>query len=605
MDYNKALANIALKGLPKGMKLWYGNESGEPVDQAKKLHVDLLFAAPDSFIRACYIQTNEGQKALLDPTPAQMRVAQAYQDNRWLYVSKYRQAMISTIVCLLMLRDTMYGEAIKTAIVAQDRDTCDEIMDRIIYALDNLPEVLKNPLKKGTKATRERIEFANGNQITSITVGSKSPGVGKSRDRVHITEGCEMDDDTFGRLQEKLFPAVESRPNARVVLETTPGDWGSRLNRLWLSIWNPPPGQPTRWKPLFLEWWLDKRRRLLDEETGDPVELGPLTEEELGLVANLKGATRHHMYFRRAALPATFDNRPERFDNKYPPGPTDGWLTQSNKIYAGKAAEYLRLLKDGALKGDEQKGKSGLWEFVPPNPRRFYMFCVDPANFGSQGDYSAVSVFDVSSWEEVASVEGRFQPTELHAILAQATQVYRQAGKSRGNTVVIESNAAALLGIAINEDLYNVWHQTHKSGRTEPGWRATSKSIQEAEGDMEVALNSHDIKINSLTGIQQLINFDGKNRDRRISKGKNTSHFDLARTYIIAAWALTRLNWPRHLTDSELRDRLKEQEANLSLLADAELRMRMATLDNNLRKRRRRLNGDSDNPWAPGAGWTS
>ena len=122
---------------------------------------------------------------------------------------------------------------------------------------------------------------------------------------------------------------------------------------------------------------------------------------------------------------------------------------------------------------------------------------------------------------------------------------------------------------------------------------------------MEVALNSHDIKINSLTGIQQLINFDGKNRDRRISKGKNTSHFDLARTYIIAAWALTRLNWPRHLTDSELRDRLKEQEANLSLLADAELRMRMATLDNNLRKRRRRLNGDSDNPWAPGAGWTS
>jgi hypothetical protein len=211
----------------------------------------------------------------------------------------------------------------------------------------------------------------------------------------------------------------------------------------------------------------------------------------------------------------------------------------------------------------------------------------------------------VSSWEEVASVEGRLQPTELHAILCQATQVYRQAGKGHGNTVIIESNAAALLGIAMNESRYSVWHQTHKSGRTEPGWRATSKSIQEAEGDMEVALNTQDIKINSVTGVQQLINFDGKNRDRRISKGKNTSHFDLARTYVIAAWALTRLNWPRHLTDEQLRDRIKEQEAALSLLADAELRVRMAALDNNLRRRRGNPKAEAENPWAPGAGWNT
>ena len=121
----------------------------------------------------------------------------------------------------------MYGEAIKTAIVAQDRDTCDEIMDRIIYAYENLPEVLKNPLKKGTKATRERIEFANGNQITSITVGSKSPGVGKSRDRVHITEGCEMDDETFGRLQEKLRGET---PTVRDVW-----DWQAQTSR-WRPI---------------------------------------------------------------------------------------------------------------------------------------------------------------------------------------------------------------------------------------------------------------------------------------------------------------------------------------------------------------------------------
>ena len=153
------LSSAELDGLPPGMKLWYGQGSNEAPSNVRKAMIHAMFAKPDSFLRICYIQTNEGEKALLQPTRAQMLVAQAYQDNSWIYVSKYRQAMISTVTAMLMLRDTMYGEAIKTAIVAQDRDTCDEIMDRIIYAFNNMPETMRNPLAKGTKPTERGLNL--------------------------------------------------------------------------------------------------------------------------------------------------------------------------------------------------------------------------------------------------------------------------------------------------------------------------------------------------------------------------------------------------------------------------------------------------------------
>ena len=327
-------------------------------------------------------------------------------------------------------------------------------------------------------------------------------------------------------------------------------------------------------------------------------------DEEL-LLKQMPECTRHHLFFRRATLPATFDNKPHRFDNKYPPGPTDGWLTQTDKMYDGQSANYLREMKEASLATVETVGESGLWEYIPPDPRSYYVILVDPANFGSLGDYSGISIFDVHTWEEVAALDDRMQPTKAHRIIAKAAQRYRQIGPNNGNSVIIESNAAALLGIALNENTYNVWFQTHKSGRTEPGWRATAKSLQEAEAAMDQALENQDIKLNSPTGLRQLINFDGKNRDRRMKRGGNTSHFDLARTYIMAAWALTNLNWPRRLTDEQYQDRLASEERRMTTLHDDRQREQMRVLNANLRKRRGRHNMVDNNKWAPGAGWLS
>ncbi len=291
------------------------------------------------------------------------------------------------------------------------------------------------------------------------------------------------------------------------------------------------------------------------------------------------------------------------FDNKYPPGPLDGWHTTNEQIFEGQSVEYLKSLRDQSEGTKEVEGKSGLWEFVPPDPRSYYIILCDPANFGSHGDYSAIAVFDTATWEEVACWEGFEQPTDFNLRLKKAARSYTQVGSRAGYTLIPENNAGALMGVIENEAVLNLYWSEHNSGRKEPGWRATARSLQVAEAAMDKALKSGDIRLHSPTGIQQLITFDGKARERRIRKGKNTSHFELARTYVMAAWALRDLRWPHRLTDEQCRDRLEQAKATLMRASSARDEQRRRAFESELRKRRNPQPSLSQcDVWAPFAG---
>lgn len=603
---NGRLVNLKLNGLPKGMKLWYGQDIGVGEDKVldeKWNAVRLMFAEPDSFWRACWIRTEEDEWCLMEPTHFQLQMADSYQNFRWNYYNKPRQAKASTAAALLILRDTMYGDSIKSTIVAQKREVCDELMDRIIDAYERMDPIVVNPLKKGTKPTRERIEFANGNSITTITVGAKGPGVGLSRSRYLITEGCEMEAHIIRDLTGKLLPGINKRPNARLIWETTPGAFGSQMYNLWQKAWAPKPGQFSRFNGVFFKWWEDPSYVLRDQNTGELLELGPLTEEEQAFMDSHPGCTRHHVYFRRVEIQGTFDGSIDGFNNKYPPGALDGWSTTKEQVFDGAAVTYLKEMRERSAEIEEVEGASGLWEFVPPDPTAYYIYLCDPANFGSHGDYSAVSVFNVHTWEEVAAWEGFEQPTEFNKRLRKAVQHYAQFDKGgKGYTLIPENNAAALLGVIQNEGVLNLYWSHHSSGRSEPGWRASGKSLQLAEAAMDEALKQREIILRCPSGIQQLIMFDGQARDKRIKKGKNTSHFELARTYVMAAWALRDLRWPRRLTADEYRDRVAEAKALLSQAETAHQAAKRRAFNKALENRRGPSQTNEYDVWAPYSG---
>ena len=289
--------------LPQGMTLWVP-EGGNPD------LIQSMFMTADMFIRMCSILTIDDKVERCVPSASQTVVLLASHEHRNVWVDKYRQAFITTLFDLLMLRDIMYGEGLNGAIVAQKEETHKEHMRRIAFAyttLANNPDTaaLVVPLKAGTKATTSGIEFEHGGGIWPITAGSDSPGVGRSFSRVLETEACEMSDEDYRRLNTKFYPTIDKRPNGRIWRESTPGRRNSPMFRGWSGACTGNSG----FFPVFLAWWLDPRNALPPGVNMGPIE----SDEEKGLIEKMPGISRGHIYFRRRDIMDRCDGDPMEF----------------------------------------------------------------------------------------------------------------------------------------------------------------------------------------------------------------------------------------------------------------------------------------------------
>ncbi len=77
--------------------------------------VHAMFATPDAFVSMCQIVRENESSGYLTPTPTQQKLLKAYATNRWMLVNKFRQAKITTISVMLLLRDCMYLSGVKGA----------------------------------------------------------------------------------------------------------------------------------------------------------------------------------------------------------------------------------------------------------------------------------------------------------------------------------------------------------------------------------------------------------------------------------------------------------------------------------------------------------
>jgi hypothetical protein len=551
-----------LPALPANSDLWVPEGSSVELIQA-------MFANSTAFVSLCHIQTMDSTPSAMGPhiTPMQRRVAEEYDARQYLWINKYRQAMISTLMVMLLLRDCMLLPGMRGAIVAQKEDLHKDLMRRVVLAYENLPKHLRVPVKDGTRPTATGIEFEHGGYIIPITAGSDSPGVGSSPDRAIVSEACEMDDEAFARLTQKFFPAVTSKTNGKLVMESTPGRAGTPMHRLWrMSL-----ERRSRFHPIHLRWYQDPRRHstdpgiVLDDTDFAYRERVRLTPEQMPDAA---------LRFRRLVLPE-FDNSDDDFENKYPPDARAGWVTKQAQVFDRGP---LNKLKETAVADPPVDPEAKCRIIKPYIPGRTYLITADPANFGATGDDSALTVWDTSTWEEVAFWEGREQPDAFYRRLVAVALAYGHEDQllddtTNGVYVAIESNAGAVLGAAVLENRLLLYRDEDDK----PGWAATTKSIQEAEADTNTMLGDGSIKIHTLSLIDQLIMFDGKKRDRRLVRADGTqSHYDRARTAIMACHILRRRQFRPPLTSEEVA-RVEARKARKE--ADAKFRkmMKLAT----------------------------
>ena len=482
-----------------------------------------LLSVSSAFPSMCQIVKEDESTDYMDLTPTQLKICEAYDQHNWLMVNKYRQAKVTTISVMLLLRDCMYLSGVKGLLIAERQGTAEDVFERILFAYHRLPEDVKMPIAANRKAGTTQIHFCHGGSIKILTTGGRSPAIGRSIDRLVITEFGES------KWQRKaainIFPTLNKRPNAKVVLESTPGRAGSHHEQMWhLSM----EGRG-RFHPLFFNWWDDESCGVRDKNFKP-------TEAELHVRDQHPGMTNISLAFRRAALETEFGGDIRLFTSKYPSGPYDGWIGEDAPIMP---VDVLKPWLDQAV-ADPLLGMAGCHELEPPKRTSTYLITADPAGFGSTGDKSALTVWDAIERKEVAFWEDRESPDRFARRLIQVQARYNQA------LLAVESNAAACIATLKDIGVHNLlW-----TDRNHPGWYATSKRIQEAEARLVKMLYETDITIRSRGTLHQLVNYDGSRKKRVKGLDGITHHFDRARTAIMAADILSR----RHFTRAKLEE---------------------------------------------------
>ena len=495
--------------------------SGAKYADAPGIHpgkVRAMFSTPDAFVSMCQIVREDETIGYMNPTNIQRHVLEAYDKHNWIMVNKFRQAKITTVSVMLLLRDCMYLEGVKGLLIAERQDTAEDIFERILFAYNRMPEDVRMPLESGRKAGATQMHFCHGGGIKVLTAGSKSPAIGRSIDRLVITE--------FGEAQWQrkaainIFPTVNKRPNAKVILESTPGRAGSHHEQMWRSALE----GTSRFHPVFLEWWQDP-------SCTSKADTKLPSAEEREYLSKHPGMDPDNLAFRRQALGTEFVGDPRLFSSKYPSDPYDGWLGNTSPVMPADALKeaLARAMQDPPL------GMYACHEMTEPKPGRSYLITADPAGFGAAGDKSALTVWDAEERVEVAFWEGRESPDRFERRLRAVQDRYNMA------MIAVESNAAACIAILKENNTKNLlW-----TNRNHPGWYATDKRIQEAEALLVRMLHQKDIELRSRGLLHQLLNYDGSRKKRVKGMDGTTHHFDRARTAVMAADILSKRYFTR------------------------------------------------------------
>ena len=118
-----------------------------------------LFSSPHAFVSMCQIVREDESMGYMNPTSTQRLLLDHASKNRWVLVNKFRQAKITTVSVMLLLRDCMYLNGVKGLLIAERQDTAEDIFERILFSYHRMPADVRMPLAQGRKAGTTQISF--------------------------------------------------------------------------------------------------------------------------------------------------------------------------------------------------------------------------------------------------------------------------------------------------------------------------------------------------------------------------------------------------------------------------------------------------------------
>jgi len=256
------------------------------------------------------VRNKEGQDVQFKPWPEQERfLNQLHYRN---IVPKARQRGISTLVQLLFLDTALFTQNWAVGVIAQDDDTAKEIFrDKIMFAYDRLPQLIRDALPT-KKRTQSEVIFANNSSLVcDVSVR------GTTKQCLHVSELgiiAKTDPERAYEIQTGSLPAVDK--TGIVVIESTvesPFDMFSQMCKIARrKMLTGETLTPLDYKLFFTSWWD------ADEYTLDPDIVTVPREDDL--------------YFDRMEL---------EIRQPISPGHRAWWVTKRDAEFAGDSAKMF------------------------------------------------------------------------------------------------------------------------------------------------------------------------------------------------------------------------------------------------------------------------
>jgi hypothetical protein len=373
-------------------------------------------------------------------------------------VLKARQMGLTTWVAARFFLKTITHPGTLTLEVAHTQEAAEEIF-RIVHRFVNwLPaEVRKGALKTARSNVRQIVFPQIDSQYRVVSAADRNAGRGLTVQNLHCSELSRWPGDAAETLAG-LRAAMT--PDAEMVLESTPLGVGGCFHQEWMKA------DETGMVRHFFPWWMEERYQ------AEAVDLGSLTEEELGLMATHQLNLKQIGY--RRQIRADFRGLARQ---EYAEDADSCFLASGESVFELAAVE-ARMKTTPEPMTRRQNGELEIW--LPPVKDRQYLVAVDPAGGGSEGDYSAAQVLEIETGLQCAEFAGHVGGLELAQFVTGLAAEYNDAW------LVVERNNHGSGVLALAETACRYERIYRQGGQV--GWLTTSVSRPAMLGQLNAAL---------------------------------------------------------------------------------------------------------------------
>jgi hypothetical protein len=378
-----------------------------------------------------------------------------------------RQMGKSTVAVGYLLWYAMFNPDATVLIASNKHDGALEIMQRLRFAYENVPDHIRSGVLSYNKKS---IEFDNGSRVISQTTTSNT-GRGLSISLIYLDEFAFVERNIARELWTSLSPTLST--GGKIIITSTPDTTDDQFSELWFAATKMVDdyGNATEvgvngFRPFFADW---KEHPDRDEQWAEE------QRSELGVEKFLR---EHCCEF------ITFEE------------------TLINSVTIMKAESKEPIRTQGNVR----------W-YSELNPESTYIVGLDPA-MGTGGDAAAIQVFEMPSLKQVA--EWRHNRTIIERQVSILRDVLREL-ESAGVTEIywsVENNAVGEAALVVIRDTGeesfpgNMLHDPRaKGGSKRKGFTTTNKSKLEACSKFKSLYESGRMKLFSKAIISELSTF--------------------------------------------------------------------------------------------------